>query len=319
MKRRLALLAACIIVTALSASFGVAAEDTSHGQEAAAQGEEQHGGGHGEQAGPQALPNVISILNHAFNPHKDNAFFNFLHHFELPIFSGLIGLGLILFFRKVSGNLQTVPGRLQCSVEMLLGGLYDFFSDVLGSREAGRRHIPFLGTLFIYIWCNNMLGLVPGGHSPTGGVVPSALNTTAALAVIVFFYVQANGIRELGVIGYVDHLMNSPRDVVGWLLVPLMAPLHIMEEFIKPMSLALRLFGNITGEDALIAAFTIVGISALGFMGGYIGIPLQVPFIFLALLCGTIQALVFTLLSAIYISLMSHHEEHGEGHKAEAH
>ena len=329
MKRRLALFAVCTIVIAPLLAFGVNEEHASAGHEttpaahASDPGGGEHGGGHAApaQSGPAALPNLISILNHALNPHHENKFLNFLHYAELPIFSGAIGICLILFFRKVSLNLKTVPGRMQCFAEMLIGGLYDFFTEVLGSRKAGRKHIPFLGTLFIYIWCNNMLGLVPLGHSPTGGVAPSALNTTAALAIIVFFYVQINSISELGIFGYFDHLLGSPRDLIGWLLVPLMAPLHILEEFIKPMSLALRLFGNITGEDALIAAFAVVGISAfsLVFGVGLIGIPLQVPFMFLALLCGTIQALVFTLLSAIYISLMSHHEEHGEEHGAEAH
>ncbi len=275
---------------------------------------------------PQALPNVISLLiefsgDDPHHPH--HPFFQFLHHYELTIFSSLIGIGLIVFFAKVRKRLQIVPDRLQSFAELLIEGLYDFFAEIYGSHAKVRRHIPFLGTLFIYIWCNNMLGLVPGGHSPTGGTVPSALNTTAALAIVVFFYVQINGIRELGILGYFDHLIGSPRDVIGWCLVPLMAPLHIMEEFIKPMSLALRLFGNITGEDALIAAFTFVGVTSLWFAHGLVGIPLQIPFIFLALLCGTIQAVVFTLLSSIYILMMSHHEEHSEhgeeGHAAEAH
>ena len=138
----------------------------------------------------------------------------------------------------------------------------------------------------------------------------SNLNTTAALAVTVFFYVQWTGLRENGIIGYIDHLMGNPRDLVGWIMVPLNFPLHILEEFIKPISLALRLFGNILGEDSLIAAFIGLGIAALAFAHLPFGLPLQFPFMLLALLTGTIQAVVFSLLSTIYISLMLPHEEH---------
>ena len=97
---------------------------------------------------------------------------------------------------------------------------------------------------------------------------------------------------------------------MGWVFVPLMFPLHVIEEFIKPMSLSLRLFGNVFGEDVLIGAFVTMGILALSFMGSPIGIPLQIPFMLLAIITGTIQALVFTLLSTVYISLMLPHEEH---------
>jgi len=84
-----------------------------------------------------------------------------------------------------------------------------------------------------------------------------------------------------------------------------------VEEFIKPMSLSLRLFGNILGEDALIGAFVMLGIAALHFMGSPVGLPIQTPFMLLAIITGTIQALVFTMLTTIYIaSMLPHEEEH---------
>ncbi len=328
MKQRVSVL---FLVLAIGMSVSLAfaapeAEDhnTSATHASAAGHESDHGeghdaaGGHGEESGPPHIPNLVGVLNGLFNPHHDNAFFNGLHHFELPFFSGLIGLGLIFFFWKVSSNLKMVPNRVQSFAELLIEGLYDFLAGILGSHEAARRHVPLLGTLFIYIWCNNMLGIVPLGHSPTGGIAPPALNTTAALAILVFIYVQIHGLRELGPWGYIHHLMGSPTDVIGWCLVPLMFPLHVLGEFIKPFSLAMRLFGNITGEDTLIAAFCILGVTvfaAIGIPG--LGLPLHIPFIFLSLLLGTIQALVFTLLATVYILQMSHHhEEHGEGHEA---
>jgi F-type H+-transporting ATPase subunit a len=93
-------------------------------------------------------------------------------------------------------------------------------------------------------------------------------------------------------------------------MVPLMFPLHIIGELAKPMSLSLRLFGNITGEDTLIAVFVGMGIAITPFISDFVGIPLQTPFYFLGILLSAVQALVFTLLSTIYILLMLPHEEH---------
>jgi len=190
---------------------------------------------------------------------------------------------------------------------MIVETLDSFVSGVLGKH--GRQFTPFLGTLFVYILLMNFLGLFPVMKSPT-----SSINTTVALAICVFLYVQYTGIRRLGIVGYLDHLCGQPRDLVAIIMVPLMLPLHIMEELAKPLSLSLRLFGNVTGEDVLIAIFVGLGVASLGFLHLPIGLPLQVPFIFLALLTSTIQALVFTLLSTVYFSMMLPHEEHEDSH-----
>ena len=113
----------------------------------------------------------------------------------------------------------------------------------------------------------------------------------------------------MGIIGYFHHLAGSPKSTVEWCLVPLNLPLHIIGELAKPMSLSLRLFGNISGEEMLLAIFGLLGVAILSFMELPIGVPLHVPFIFLALLTSFVQALVFSLLTTIYFSLMSHHED----------
>ena len=93
-------------------------------------------------------------------------------------------------------------------------------------------------------------------------------------------------------------------------MVPLMLPIELITQFSRPLTLAFRLFGNIFGEDTIIAAFSIFGVTMLSFLGPYVGFPLQIPFMFLAFLTGVMQALVFTLLSTIYILLsMPEHEE----------
>jgi F-type H+-transporting ATPase subunit a len=137
----------------------------------------------------------------------------------------------------------------------------------------------------------------------------SKLNTTLALAICVFLYVQFTGIRNFGIFGYLHHLAGSPKSTVEWCLVPLNLPLHIIGELARPVSLSLRLFGNITGEDMLLAIFATLGVSIMSFLHLPIGLPLQLPFIFLAILTSFVQALVFTLLTTIYFSLMSHHDE----------
>src|SRR6185295_920375 len=161
----------------------------------------------------------------------------------------------------------------------------------------------------IYIWAMNLFGLIPFMDSPT-----SSLNVTFALAIVVFLYAQYVGIRGLGVVGYVDHLMGQPRNLTGWLLVPLMLPIHILGELAKPISLSCRLFGNIFGEDMLLVAFVSLGVTTLSFLHLPFGLPLHLPFLFLALLTSTLQALVFMVLSTIYLLLMLPHDEHDHEH-----
>ena len=254
---------------------------------------------HGQaQEGLKELANWITL----FNEYWHGSIARFLHHWENVVFSltaalFLIGLSFVAVRKKL-----LIPTPLQNLIEFAVESLDNLVTGIIGPR--GRAYVPFIGTLFLYILIQNFMGLVPGMKAPT-----SSLNTTVGLAICVFFYVQGVGIKENGITGYIDHFMGSPRDPVGWMMVPLNLPLHILEEFIKPMSLSLRLFGNVLGEDSLIAAFAGLGILALSFIHSPIGLPLQFPFFLLSMLLGTIQALVFTLLTTIYISLMLPHKE----------
>jgi len=252
------------------------------------------------QEGVPELPNFITFVYHKF---EEVAFVGFLHHWENVIFSWMVVIILCLVAYLAYRKRSIMPGKLQNLVEMVVEALDNFVCGILGPQ--GRKYTPFLGTLFVYILCMNFFGLIPGMKSPT-----SNLNTTVSLALCVFFYVQYTGIRNLGFVGYLRHMAGDPQDVVTWLLVPINIPIHIIEELAKPLSLSLRLFGNITGEDVLITVFVGLGVSALSFFHLPVGIPFQLPFLFLALLTGTIQALVFTLLSTIYFSLMLPHDEH---------
>jgi len=263
---------------------------------------------HAAESGPEKFPNVITILHRAF---PDAGWAEFLHHWEVIVFALLVALLLGLVARLASRNPKMIPEGLQNLVEALVEGLNDFITGILGQKHAA-RYVPFLGTLFIYIWAMNLFGLIPFMDSPT-----SNLNVTVALALTVFLYAQWIGLRGLGIVGYVDHLMGSPRNVTGWALVPLMLPIHVLGELAKPISLSCRLFGNIFGEDMLLVAFVSLGVTTLSFTHLPFGLPLQLPFLLLALLTSTLQALVFTVLSTIYFLLMLPHHDHEPGHEAE--
>jgi len=271
-------------------------EETTHAVNAT------HEVAHGaSQEGLKELANWVTLLNERWH---DVPFIHFLHKWENVVFSLTAGLFLIIISFFATRKKTLIPGPLQNALEYAVESLENLVTGMIGPR--GRAYVPFIGTLFLYILTQNYMGLVPGMKAPT-----SSLNTTVALAVCVFFYVQGIGIKENGILGYFDHLMGSPRDVVGWIMVPLNLPLHILQEFIKPMSLSLRLFGNILGEDSLIATFAGLGILSLSFIHSPIGLPLQFPFFLLSILLGTIQALVFSLLSTIYISLVLPSSTHG--------
>ncbi|MFB3895154.1 MAG: F0F1 ATP synthase subunit A [bacterium] len=251
------------------------------------------------ESGAPELPNLITVIYH-YGQNIPGV--QFLHHWENIVFSGIVALLIIIVAHIAYRKKELIPGKLQNFVELIIEGLNNFIIGVLGDH--GKKYAPFLGTLFIYIVCMNLFGLFPLMKSAT-----SSANTTVALAITVFAYVQYIGIKELGIIGYLDHLAGQPRNLVTIILAPFMFVLHVIGELIKPVSLSMRLFGNIMGEDVLIAVFLGLGILIVGFIKIPIGIPLQFPFLLLAILTSFIQAVVFSLLSTVYILMMLPHHE----------
>ena len=313
------------------AATSVAAEEAAGEATEAATGE-----AHGEEvseseAGPDHPPTLVEIVadliessyRKSLSPAERAQYAAQLHHpphepqdylspvaraldlFEAPIFS--LFIIVILSWLGIAGarNMTLIPGPLQNLVEMAVEGLDHFIRGVIGPQ--GGRFVPFLGTLFLYIYFQNMFGLIPFMFTPT-----SLLSTTFAMGIVVFFYVQWVGIRSNGVLGYLKHLAGEPKDAVSWAMTPLMLPLHIVGELAKPVSLSLRLFGNMMGEETLIAVFMGLGVAVLAMTHLPIGFPLHVPFVFLALLTTLIQALVFMLLSTVYFALVLPHEPEGE-------
>lgn len=205
----------------------------------------------------------------------------------------LVGLGMRRPRRE--------PRGLQNVIEWVFVGLENAWRGVLGNHAP--RFAPFLSSLFIYILLMNWLGLVPGFKSPTAN-----LNTTVALALVVFVVVQCYGVRENGFAGYAKHFTGEI-----WWLAPLMLPIHIIGELARPLSLSLRLFGNVSGEDRIILVLVALGaiLFRRGAEGAIEAVPyaLASPMIALAMFTSLVQAFIFTMLAAVYLAGVVHGHE----------
>jgi F-type H+-transporting ATPase subunit a len=253
-----------------------------------------------EQAAEE-LPNLITILEHFF---PKSHFVHFLFSWENLVFSFLV-LGFIAF-RSISAARKNefLPKDLQNRWELVFEGLSEFVTSILGPR--GMEHVPFLGTMFIYILLQNWLGLLPLMKSPT-----SAWSTTIALALITTVYIQWVGIKEHGLVNYVKHLAGNPVGILGLALMPLMLVINVSIEFFAvPLSLSLRLFANVSSEDKLLYKF-----AELNVMYYWLPFFFQLFANVLVILFSFIQAFVFLLLSTVYISLILPHD-HDEDHDA---
>lgn len=190
------------------------------------------------------------------------------------------------------------PSKFQAFMEFCVVSLQGFVRNIVGDREA-KTLTPVIGTLFIYILVLNLFGLIPGFVSPT-----SNINTTASLAIFAFLLVQAYAIAKVGPWKYFLHFWGEP-----WQMGFLMFPIHVIGELARPLSLAIRLFGNIFGEDLVVAVLLLIGASVLGKF--YYVFPLQFPMMLFQIFTSFVQALVFAMLVSIYIAVaLAGHEEH---------
>lgn len=238
------------------------------------------------------LPDIITILAVRF---KGSILANWLYQWEHIIYSLIIIIALSLVAYFASRKSKMIPGKLQNVAEAVVGGLDEFVCGILGPK--GRKYTPFIGTLFIYILFMNLSGLIPFMKPST-----SSWSTTLALALCVFVYVQYTAIRQMGFLGYFDHLAGKPRGIMAFTIVlpVLMFSLHLIAELIRPVSLSLRLRSNVWGDDVLLAVLANFGIK---------GLPLLFLNMLMAVLTAVVQAVVFCLLSTIYFSLAFVSEE----------
>ena len=212
--------------------------------------------------------------------------------------SWLIIAFLAIFAWRATRQMGLTPRGIQNLAELIVEALCSFTKSIIG--ENGHKYAPFVGTLFLYIFMMNIQGLIPGMVAPT-----AKLSTTLALGILTFVFVQFYAIRDTSFGAYIKHLCGEPV----W-LAPLMFPLHVIGELAKPLSLAIRLFGNIFGKDMVIINLVLLAAAFPWFLRW---LPIQTPLLAFGLFVGFVQALVFATLAAVYISLFMSHE--GDEHE----
>jgi F-type H+-transporting ATPase subunit a len=203
----------------------------------------------------------------------------FAHHYPQVIYSWLVMLVLIVLGRAAASKVTMAPGGLQNFFEFIIETLENFQESIMGIK--GKPFFPLIATLIIYVFCCNIQGLIPGSYAPT-----SNINTTAGLAIAIFVATHVVGLSRHGA-GYIKHFLGPLP-----LLAPLMFVIEVVSHLSRLISLTLRLFGNVMGEDLVILIL-------FALAGAYF-VPL--PMMFLGLFTGFLQAFIITLLAMIYIN-----------------
>jgi F-type H+-transporting ATPase subunit a len=225
------------------------------------------------------------------------------------LFSMWLIMGVVLLLAFLAGRgMQLVPGRLQNIFEFAWEGLENWAISLGG--EKARRHIPLFVGFFLFILLSNWSGLIPFfgfGELHTFRAPTSDVNVTIGLALVAFVYFQFQGFRALGVRGYLGKFFpfGAFKEGIGAGLIGLFVGLiEFLLEFIKPVTLAMRLFGNIFGGEVALGVITALTIAVL-----------PAAMLLLEGLLNFVQALIFSTLMLIYtvIAVESHHEEHEEG------
>lgn len=199
-------------------------------------------------------------------------------------------LALGLFIRSRLSVEQ--PGKLQIVLEDLISYVNGMLDEDIGHK--GRKYLGLVATIGAFIWIGNLMGQVPG-------LIPATMNinVTLACALVAWLYYHYQGFKEQGVGAYLKHFAVPPGIPAG--LAPIMLPIEIISHLSRVMSLSLRLFGNIFGEKLVVLILA----SIIPFV-----IPL--PIMFLGVIIGTLQALIFVKLTMIYLSaaVATEHDHH---------
>ncbi len=266
-------------------------------------------------------------------------------HTVMLLLAGVLTVAGLLFASKriqtgpeSSGNERYVTkGRLSQIIEVMVIYLRDqMLEPVLGEKQT-KRWMPFLFSIFFFILTVNLLGMIPLQDLQhalhihdiwLGGTATANINVTAVLAFFAFVAIQIHSFRELGFLGWLDHLTcglsKGPKGL--WAVVPIVFAVEFAGVFIKPVALAIRLFANMMGGHILLA--TVIMLPSMPQMalvpgsGAWYGISVAtgafaVALTFLELFVAFLQAFVFMFLTAVFISLMSHEEHEHEEHDAE--
>ncbi len=200
------------------------------------------------------------------------------HHLVVVSYTWFIMAMLALFSFLATRRMNLLPKGFQNVMEVVVEGLDSLITESMGHH--GRKFFPLIATLGLYILTSNLLGLIPGFESPT-----SNLNTTVSMALVVFLMTHIVGIKVHG-FKYIKQFLGPI-----WWLTPLMLPIEIVSHLARPLSLSVRLFGNIMGEDKVLAVVVLL-------------VPFLVPLPVFVLMIFTsfIQTIVFMLLAMMYIA-----------------
>jgi len=192
---------------------------------------------------------------------------------------------LILLGWLATRRMDIYPGKIQNVMEVIVAAFKNLLIDTMG--PLGMRFFPLIATIGFFILFSNLIGLVPGFDSPTG-----SLNTTVAMALVVFFLTHIVGVQMQG--------MKYFKQFVGpvWWLIPLMMPIEIISHLSRPLSLSVRLMGNMSGGHIVLAVIFIL-----------VPLLIPLPILILKILISVIQTLAFMLLSMMYIAgaMEEHH------------
>jgi F-type H+-transporting ATPase subunit a len=199
--------------------------------------------------------------------------------------------GALAFYQGTrSADKGAVPPRkftLRSAFEMLAESLYGFVEGAMGEASAARFY-PLIGSLFVFILFANMFALIPGFSAPT-----DTLKTNVGIAIMVFLLTHIYGVKEHGA-AYFKHFLGPVPA-----LIPLMLPIELISHLVRPVSLSLRLMGNMLADHKVVMSFFAL-----------VPILVPLPFLLLGALVCFIQALVFCTLAMVYISMATEHEEH---------
>ncbi|HYU18544.1 MAG TPA: F0F1 ATP synthase subunit A [Chloroflexota bacterium] len=221
----------------------------------------------------------------------------FFHFGPIPvsetIFSAWIVMAVLLLFSlAATRNMKLVPTGVQNVAELIIELWLGIIQQVAGPK--GRRFLPVVCTAFLFILFSNWIGTLPMFGNVRGfRSANSDLNVTASMAIIVFILFQAYGIKSAGILGYLKEF-----------LIP--NPLHILTELSRPLSLAFRLFGNIFAGEVLL--HTILGIAPYALF----------LFLGLELFVGIVQALIFSMLTLVFLAIATAHERAAHEEEASA-
>jgi F-type H+-transporting ATPase subunit a len=209
-------------------------------------------------------------------------FFGFLGHdpiVQLVVHTIIAAVMALAIAKLATRNLQIVPNGCQNVMEAVVSGILYIGKDV-ANEEVARKYLTLAGSLAIFIFMGNLIGIIPGFESPTGNV-----NLTLSLALMVFLYYHYEGIKAQGLGHYIAHFAGP----VKW-LAPLMFPVEILSHLSRIISLAFRLMGNIKGDDLFLLVLLMLA-------------PYVFPLAGYALLTFSafLQAFVFMVLTYVYI------------------